>query len=170
MQVKVNDYITDIEFANNPDLVLVLNEYYKASFKNLIRVVRTTDKQEQYDGIDVKLFFSDCKDPTFIDEKIRRKDYGDILLEEYSNWQDKTPGWLEKRKRTHFLNFVWVFDNKCLLLPYQLVRQAYLTHKTKWLEQFKRKFADNGSYQTSNIPVPIRELYDAIWRVSWGDF
>jgi len=157
----------DVELASNPELTAVLDNCYRRHFGNIRSISRPQDKERQIAGIDVILNFNDHREPIFIDEKIRREDYGDILLEEYSNYEKKTKGWLEENLRTHFISYIWINEQKMLILPYQSLRLAYLSNKARWTGMFQRRFAQNNGYKTSNIPIATQELFDGIWRASW---
>lgn len=169
--MSINDYDTDNKMANEPTITTVLDECYGWYFTNVSNIQRPKDKERQEAGIDVIINFSDGKTPIFLDEKIRRYDYGDILLEEYSDWDRKIPGWLmADSKRTHFIAFVWLDSRKILLIPYGPLRYAFFKNRAKWEQNHLRIFAENKDYYTSSFKVPKQELFDAFWRSSWITF
>jgi len=155
--------------ANKPELTAILDGCYQIHFGNVSEIVRPKDRERQLAGIDVIIKFNDCRTPIYIDEKIRRKDYGDFLLEEYSDFDNRTPGWLLSQKKTHYIAFVWPDMQKLILFPYETLRKAFLSNKDRWLSglNLQRVFAKNKGYTTSNIAVPKQELFDAFWRSSW---
>lgn len=115
-----------------------------------------------------------------VDEKVRYRDYADVLLEVWSVWVDgkgKDPGWIAKDLACDYIAYAWVPTERCLLLPFQELRRVWRKHHSEWMRLaingsggFCRIFADNGRYQTMSICVPESVLRDAIREsmlVSW---
>ena len=70
----------------------------------------------------------------FVDEKKRKIDYGDILLEEWSvfhaegDWRNRI-GWaLDAKKRCDFIAYAVPTACKCYLLPFELLRLTFVVH------------------------------------------
>lgn len=114
-------------------------------------------------GIDVIVHCQNIGQTFNLDEKIRWEDYGDILLEEYSKYDQRVPGWLEKNDRSDFIPYVIVPRGEVFMLPYPILRAAYIKNKETWLNEYGRRFAKNRGYRTSNIPVPWGVLKQSIW-------
>lgn len=105
-----------------------------------------------------------------IDEKIRARDYGDILLEYWSNLERKTPGWVAKDLACDYIAYAFAPSKKCYLLPFQQLRQSWKKNKNEWVKKYKRIEANNGNYTTISVAVPTNILFDSLldsMRVSW---
>ena len=153
----MNDFDIDLQYSiearDNQDL----DNFYKSIFPDLKEIEFVEDLELQKKGIDKILHFNNGKS-VLIDEKKRRKDYGDILLEEYSNYEEKTWGWLGREKHTDYLIYYVVPANKIYIFPFLILQLTWLRNYNNWLEQYGRKFAINKNYKTSNIPVPTEIL------------
>ena len=143
-----------------------LDDYYKSLFPDAY-IQRIDGKgllqiEMQKVGIDVQILRQNTGYSIYIDEKINYTDFDTLVLEEYSKWEDKIPGWLEKDNVSDFISYAIVSKKLIYFLPYPILRIAYFKNKDEWLKQYKRKFAPNFNYQTSFIPVPWEELKRAM--------
>lgn len=157
----INIFDDDLAYSieNNSDKEI--NAFYKRHFKNLKRIEEITDKETQKTGVDKILHFESGK-KVLIDEKKRRKDYGDILLEEYSSFESKTPSWLSDEKRTDYIAYIIMPIKKIYLLPFLLLCKTWQRNYIDWLKKYGRILAPNLGYNTSNVPVPTKVLIRAI--------
>jgi len=140
--------------------------FFPGSYVQRITGNGILEGEMQKAGIDVIVQCPKIGQSFYIDEKIREEEYNDILLEEYSKWEEKVPGWLEKNNKTDYIAYVILPSRLIYMLPYPILRLAYLKNKEKWIREYGRKFAPNTSYSTSNIPVPWEELKRALWDIS----
>lgn len=134
------------------------------------------DGWAQRGGIDRVITLKSGKTLT-VDEKVRAKSYGDILLERWSSREAKTPGWVQKDLACDFIAYAFVPDQRCYLFPFIQLRAAWVANGRHWIDRaaqgeggFRAVLADNGSYNTESIAVPIPELISAIHQaqvVSW---
>jgi hypothetical protein len=92
-----------------------------------------------------------------VDEKVRREDYGDILLEFLSSEERKTPGWIEKPLNCDFIAYAVEPTKKCYLLPFETLRRAWARNRIKWL-QGRIIRAKNEGYTTCSVAVPVKTL------------
>lgn len=121
------------------------------------------DKDRQKIGVDKILRFR-LRSSIAIDEKLREKAYPDILLEEYSNWELKRPGWLMAGSAADYISYVVRPTKRIYLIPYYKLKSNWDRNYQTWLTKYGRKFGktecDDGRviYQTSNIPVPKSEV------------
>lgn len=131
----------------------------------------------QAGGIDRVITLKSGKTLT-VDEKVRYQSYGDILLERWSSRERKTPGWIQKDLACDFIAYAFVPDERCYLFPFHTLRVAWQKNGRDWIDQaqrnapgFKVVLADNDSYTTESIAVPIPELMSALHLaqiVDWG--
>jgi len=157
----MNDFNLDLEWSLNTGTDKTLNDLYHRAFPHLREIIAVKDLKLQIAGID-KILLMDCGKKVLVDEKIRRSDYGDILLEEYSDFDRKKVGWIGRTKFTDYIVYYVVPTKKVYLLPFLILQKAWLANYQDWLKLFGRKFAQNKNYKTSNIPVPVEELLAAI--------
>jgi hypothetical protein len=117
-----------------------------------------------------------------VDEKVRDCAYPDIALERWSNRARRTPGWVQKKLTCDYIAYAFVPTQRCYLLPFQTLRRAWRQHGARWIalaeadlhypspeahrhrgqDGFSTVWADNGSYWTESIAVPIPALLDAL--------
>ena len=156
-----NCFQDDLQYSltNNDDKTV--NEFYYKHFPFLDKIEFVADITTQKQGIDKVLHFHGGSTIN-IDEKKRRKNYGDILLEEYSIWESKTAGWLGRSKHTDYITYIILSDNIIYLLPFKLLHMAWVKNYKSWLKKYGRKFTKNPTYTTSNIAVPKDVVFNAI--------
>lgn len=154
---------------------------YRAAFPSLVTMASVRqDGWAQRGGIDRVLPLASGKTLS-VDEKVRYKDYGDVLLEYWSvyrNGKGEDPGWVAKDLACDYIAYAWVPTERCLLLPFQELRRVWRTHCREWValaergsRGFCRVSAENGRYQTISVCVPQEILMDAIrdcMFVSWA--
>jgi len=143
--------------------LIQLDFFYKRAFPHAICIEKVTDLTLQKQGIDTKVFLKNGK-VLYFDEKKRKKDYGDILLEEYSDFDRRKLGWLSGEKQTDYITYIVRPSRMAYFLPFLLLQRAWLTHYHEWLKNYGREFAPNKTYRTSNIPVPTEVLFKAIFE------
>jgi hypothetical protein len=101
-----------------------------------------------------------------VDEKKREKDYGDLLLEEWSvalvgadgkTITGKKIGWaLDSAKRCDFIAYSIPISGRCYLLPFELTRLAFEANIKAWKKAMGDRYpliAKNSSYVTVNVSV-----------------
>lgn len=154
-----------------------LDHFYRGHFPDLVQTtaIRSGSNVFQKNGVDRVLFLGNGKQIT-VDEKFRKKDYGDFLCEEWSVWRgdgrvDNAIGWtLDPSKTCDRIAWIIVPTRRACLLPYDLLR----TTCTANLERYKTLRtprgrlvcrypldAENPGYRTRNISIP--------WSLLWSD-
>jgi hypothetical protein len=156
----LNDFQLDLQYSIENRDDEQLNAFYKKAFPLAEEIEFVTDLSLQKQGIDKIIRFKDGKELT-VDEKKRRKDYGDILLELRSNVERNTLGWLYY-SQCDFIVYAIIPTGTVFLLPVLLLRMAWVNNKNEWLLKYPKKYADNGRYSTENIPIPAGVLLEAI--------
>jgi len=159
---RMNSFEEDLKYSlkNGNDWI---NNFYWKKFKHhgLKEIIEVKDAERQKKGIDKILKF-DNDNELWLDEKKRREDYGDFLLEEYSNKRKRTLGWLNKTKMTDYIAYICMPTKKIYLLPFMLLQLAWIKNYSQWKKIYGIKKAKNDGYITTNIPVPKEELFRAI--------
>ena len=108
----------------------------------------------------------------FVDEKVRRKDYGDILLEVWSDRARRRPGWLANpRSESDWIAYLFEPSGRLYLLPMGALKRAWHRRCGQWRDRYGWVKARNEGYTTWSVPVPIGILLDEIrdvLLVRWG--
>lgn len=157
----IHDFHTDLEYSLESGENAIFNRFYFRIFPHLLRVEKIMDENLQKQGIDKILHFEGGKTLS-IDEKKRRKDYGDILLEEYSDFDRKKVGWLGASKHTDYIVYAIMPTEKVYLFPFLLLQRVWIRHYRNWKEKYERKFAYNDGYRTSNLAIPTGVILAAL--------
>jgi hypothetical protein len=145
---------------------------YRKAFPSLASVVCVReDGWAQRGGIDRLLVLASGKTLS-VDEKVRERDYGDVLLEYWSNYERRVPGWIAKDLACDFIAYAVLPTKKCYLLPFQTLRQAWRNNRNEWVNDFREVKADNGTYTTVSVAVPVGVLFDSLrdaMTVRWAE-
>jgi len=192
---EVSDYHRfkeSLQVAQINSTLMQLEIFYKSCFPGVIAVSKVTSLELQRQGIDTIVEFEGGK-KVYFDEKIRQKDYGDILLEEYSIWRDypliipRTDGlepievarfeivpadyedllvfgWINGQKKTDYITYVVKPSKRVYFLPFLLLQRAWAQYHHVWLRRFGRMAAPNRYYWTTNIPIPVDTLFRALFE------
>lgn len=146
-------------------------DVYRSAFPTLIGCHDLrADGWAQRGGMDRLLVLSSGKTLT-VDEKVREKDWPDVLLEYWSDAGNKTPGWIAKDLACDFIAYAFVPSQTCLLLPFHQLRLAWHQHRGEWVRNYQIVRADNGRYVTVSVAVPKDELMRRIGEamsISWA--
>lgn len=147
-------------------------DVYRKAFPDLeaMACVRN-DGWAQRGGIDRVLTLASGKTLT-IDEKVRDKDWPDILLEYWSDRDRKIPGWVAKNLACDFIAYAFIPSQCCYLLPFQTLRAAWRTNCKDWSQTYQKVEAQNRGYVTVSLAVPTTILLTALsdaMVVSWKD-
>ena len=178
----VGDFRTDLDFSFDAARA-AFDAGYRAAFGPSVRIELNDDLALQRQGIDVYLHLGEgCTLPDGkslpsgtvlrVDEKARRpplvksRPWNDVLIEEFSDWDRKIPGWLAPEKISDLIAYGGPDPSeggwRLLLLWTPALREKARTNRERWLSLYGRKLAKNRHFHTSNIPVPLNELEGCI--------
>ena len=144
-------------------------QIYRQAFPNLqsMSYIRQ-DGWAQRGGID-RVLVLDSGKTLRIEEKVRDNDYGDILLEVWSDHQRRVPGWMQKDLATDYLSYCVLPGLRCYILPFPLLRRAWLSNRDEWEAAaekrqggFRWSDAKNRNYVTRSVAVPTETLMAAL--------
>lgn len=158
--MKYNDFTLDLEYSLEERENELFDNFYFRAFPGLAYVEFAEDMEMQRKGIDKILHFKSGYTVT-IDEKKRRKDYGDILLELWSVWERKKRGWLYTCKCDYIVYAIMPFK-KVYLLPTLLLKKAWIENQSEWIKTYKEITAYNRGYVTKSIAIPTDILLEQI--------
>ena len=164
---KLNNYREDIQFSTS--LAADLDRFYLAWFPGAVKVEHVEDLAMQKKGIDKLVYLEDGR-VIKLEEKLRRKNWSDVLLETQS--RNGKPGWLQTC-RADYLAYVFEPSGTVYLLPVLLLQMAWRIFGPQWVKEFGIKRAVNatlGGYVSVNIPVPRKRLVVDIIRSMTGNF
>jgi len=148
-----------------------IESIYKKAFPSLISIEENTEKITQKQGVDFYLYIKAPK-PIKLEVKDRYYDYPDILLEDYSCWERRTPGWArDMSKVTDYLSYI-VHPRKEIFMFYYLALRRYFLSEYDRLFDCYVKHSKTGTYiwgktldrereilyKTANIPVPLSDF------------
>ena len=150
---------------------------YKKAFPGAVSFVSVrSDGWAQRGGID-RVITLKSGQTLNVDEKVRYKSYGDIILERWSSRERQTPGWVQKDLACDFIAYAFVPDEKCYLLPFLSLRAAWIQNGRQWVDWaekneggYKVVLASNEGYTTESIAVPIPDLMSAIQQAQIVDW
>ena len=171
--IRVHNFNDSLRLSHEAEDLPVWNEVYKKAFPDLLKVVSyRADGFWQREGVDKGIILPTTKQ-LFIDEKIRFKDYGDILLEYISSDKYKTKGWVNKPLRADYIAYLIAPSGVCHLLPVIQLQSAWIKYGNEWIRMYKKIIAKNNGYNTVSVGVPIPVLWKAIgseFRVNFKPF
>jgi len=167
--MKVHNFNDDLALSKSYEDAPWWTAVYDIAFPGHLSAVSVrNDGWAQRGGIDRVVTLSSGK-AISIDEKVRHRSYGDILLEQWSDHELKKPGWMQKDLACDFIAYAFVPDERCYLLPFLTLRAAWLRFGAGWISSardgkngFRFVDAKNPGYVTRSIAVPIPDLLSAI--------
>jgi len=128
------------------------------------------DLHMQKSGVDAIVMYNNK--PIWIDFKHRPpqpRSYDDILLEIWSNEGSRVPGWAVKEDKADYYLYLNETNGTCQILPAKEVRLALKKHLEVWKSRgYFQPRADNGSYITVSICVPLAVLDNACQEYGEG--
>lgn len=163
----VRTFQEDLHFSLEASKETFWEAVYKKAFPNLIHAELVTDLDKQKEGIDRALYLSN-NNVLWIDEKVRREVYDDILLEHTSNVTRATPGWMEKDLAIDYLAYAFLPIKRCYLFPWPMLRRAWLQYRIVWRYKYRDTIPGStvipgvGAYMTHSVAVPIDVLQRAV--------
>ena len=163
----MNDFNRDIKYSNS--LTEQLDAYYLRAIPGAVKIVPVTDIKLQRRGGDKLVYLKDGR-VVKIEEKIRRRDWPDFLLETQS--RNGKPGWLQTC-RADYLAYVFEPSGTVYLLPVLLLQMAWKMFGAQWVKEFGVKKAQNvtlNGYLSESTPVPRKRLAVDIFRSMAGNF
>ena len=162
MKLPVHDFRESLKrshsYANAPWWF----EVYRQAFPKLASCVCVRDDGwAQRGGIDRVITLESGRIIT-VDEKVREKDWDDILLERWSDEARKAPGWIQKQLACEFIAYAFVPSRVCYLLPTLTLQRAWRLHGPAWIQKYQEIRAQNQGYVTVSCAVPTKTLMDAL--------
>jgi len=141
-------------------------DVYRKAFPTLVAAVSVRrDGWAQRGGID-RMLTLQCGRTIAIDEKVREKDYGDILLERWSDHARREPGWIQKPLACEFIAYAVIPTQRCWLLPTLSLQRAWRLFGREWDKKYPTCRSANEyqgrKWTTVSIAIPTSILFGAI--------
>ncbi len=141
-------------------------DFYKSIFGSgsLVETIPAhTELQTQ--GADVKITCPSGR-VFYCEEKIRQRDFDDLLLETKSCVERNTPGWIEKPSIADFLVYFCQDSKRVFVLKMKEIQNEYSERKAVWLDRGRVVTADNGFYTSRNVAVPWGDVQSRVFTAS----
>lgn len=165
----VHEFQAELEFSQKASCETFWDAVYRKAFPNLVSHMPCPgNTASQRMGIDRVIHLSSGRTIT-VDEKKRRKDYPDILLEFVSVDTTGAPGWMEKDLAIDYLAYAFLPSRRCYLFPWDMLRRAWLNYRRDWLAKYPHWPAENAGYKTWSVAVPIQTVRKAVAQAALID-
>jgi len=171
-----NEYGKDIDYADSKSIVTNTNRHIRRHFasKQLfitdINGIPKTNKSVQFKGID-KIVMTAGGKIFKIEEKVRRRDYGDILVELYAdnNFYLKAhrgTGWIMKDYSCDIIMFYYENTDRSIIFSWKMFQYIFKIKMSEWYDYAKNRqfgfslkkaentYRNGGKYHSLNMVVP----------------
>jgi hypothetical protein len=166
--MSLHDFATSLARSHAAEDWPVWETIYRRAFPTFAAMVNhRQDGWHQRQGIDRSVILADSKQ-VLIDEKARGRNaktgkvYDDIALEYWSDEQRQVPGWVCKPLMADYIAYAILPLGQCYLLPVIQLQAAWGRHKDDWLRSCPVIRAENRSWTTVSLGVPVATLFAAI--------
>jgi hypothetical protein len=167
----IRDFAKDLRDSHHNSLLPFWEKVYRRCFRQFASMtLLPADGLAQRAGIDRVVTLTTGKH-IFIDEKFRTENWGDVLLEIFSDKERRTPGWVTKDLWSDYIAYAIMPRCHCILLPVIQLQGAWKKHEHDWRARYKTKDSQNSGYVTHNIAIPHDILGAAIdeeFHAHWG--
>ncbi len=88
--------------------------------------------EHQKQGIDRVVILANGNVMT-IDEKVRREQWPDLLVEIWSVYENQVPGWtIDPGKKCSHIAYLFMTTRTCILIPFDELRRATIANRAEW--------------------------------------
>jgi len=162
-----HDFNECLAFSHAAEDMPFWEECYKKAFPTFINMKSNRHNMKyQRLGVDRIVTIGPEEKRIYIDEKVRRAWYGDILLEYYSvyNARQQAPGWVCKPLFCDYIAYAVLPIKKCFLLPTIQLQTAWRKNGEYWKKTYKLIEAQqkHRQYVTKCVAIPVNELYKEV--------
>ena len=174
----MNNFNEDLAFSEMARTASFWGDIYRRAFPDMVHsYLNDRDNGAQRCGVDRLIVLKSTR-ILRIDEKVRRKDYGDILLEYVSNDRTQAHGWIEKDLTIDYIAYGILPLRRCYLFPWDMLRRVWVAFGSEWIADGAAK--KNGlriasavnregradEYRTLSVCVPLELLRRKIGAAS----
>lgn len=159
-----HNFRDQLEFSQEASEESFWNAIYCKAFPSMVSHMPCPgDTASQRMGIDRIILLGNGR-TLAIDEKKRKKDRSDILLEYVSNTKTGAPGWIEKDLAIDYLAYAFMPSKRVYLFDWCMLQRAWGYFGNQWKRKYNLPPAKNEGYDTLSVAVPIPELRSAVSR------
>ena len=160
--LKIHDFDQCLEFSEAASDEPFWDAVYRKAFPSMLwHQVCNGDTNGQRRGVDRLVYLSNDS-VLRIDEKKRREQYTDILLEYISVDTTGAPGWIEKDLAIDYLAYAFMPTRRVYLFDWLMLRRAWLGYGARWKQKYRNIKARNNGYHTHGVAVPIGVIQNAV--------
>lgn len=173
--MTVHDFSSQLSFSHGAAGEPEWCAAYRQAWPDLAEIIDMRHPGEhQKQGIDRVVVLPSGKIMT-IDEKVRREQWPDLLVEIWSVYEDRVPGWtVAPWKKCSHIAYLFLPRRTCILVPFDELRRATIANQPEWQEAadaerdgFRWVKAENRRpnhtrYTTWSIAVPNKVIQRAI--------
>ena len=163
-----HDFKTDLAFSHDLEGADFWREVYTQFFPGHAAVIRhSEDGDHQRLGVDTSVIMPSSKAFT-VDEKIRRANFRDIALEEWSDFDRGIPGWIQKRLLCDHILYTILPAGRAYLLPVLQTQEAWRRHGDEWkatrepITALNRDRKTGRTWESISWGILPEELFPAI--------
>lgn len=167
--MRINDFGQKIAQSHIDAKAPFWDDLYRQMFSDRFHRTELVLDEQRYQrvGIDRKVILTDGT-TWHVEEKLRDKDYDDILLEYKSVLERDEPGWaVNDLYETDLLVYGIKPTGKFYVFQYPALRETAKARYDEWAYTFGFKDAPNHTYLTRNIPVPVQVLRALLLGKMW---
>ena len=158
----VHDFKEQLAYSHAASSHPIWEQVYQKAFPGFTAMVDHREHGEhQLAGIDRSIIMPNSK-VILIDEKVRKKDYGDIALEHISSTRSGAPGWVCKPLRCDYIVYAILPAGRAYVLPVVQLQEAWRRRGKEWIANYREVRSANRGYWTINVAVPTNELFKEI--------
>lgn len=158
---KVHNFRESLDWSNSKEVQEYWLQVYGKLFGDIGSISEVTGKnQAQRLGIDRVIVLKSGK-ILRIEEKTRKKDHEDILLE-YESGHGDGKGWANKKLLADY--FAYGMPSQAYVWPYENFRRVWTKRKYKWIKEYKTIQVRNIGWTTKCIAVPIEVFQKEIMK------
>jgi hypothetical protein len=188
---KMNHYGQDINYADSSDIFEKTANFIRSKmsrFDHIIKIDAVKDKQLQFSGVD-KIVVTQSGKVLRLEEKVRRKDWGDLLVEviadnrfakydpvnnSFEYEKKRGVGWGMKEYSTDLLLYYFEESDTGYILSWKKFKAMFDAMLPTWYiyaQQkqfgFDLKVAKNKGYQSINIAIP-KDIFIEAYKKTGG--
>jgi len=158
----MKDFHQDLDRSELEQDNPIIREIYAKYFPNMSSMTAVKrDTYGQMIGIDRILVLNNSK-TVKVEEKLRYADYGDILLELWSDVEKKKPGWAVKDLECDYIAYIILPSKTGYVWPYLAFKRAMEKDLKLWMTFGDLRETKNKGYYTQNLSVPTSVFLTSI--------
>jgi hypothetical protein len=158
----VHDFKEQLLYSEVSSDEIFWDAIYRKAFPGMVnQMLCSGNTHSRRMGIDRLIMLASGK-VLAIDEKKRKEEYNDILLEYVSVDTTNTPGWIEKDLAIDYLAYAFMKSQRVYLFDWLMLRRAWGHFKSEWMNRYPKITAQNNGYKTLSVAIPIGILRNSV--------